>query len=98
MTDAREVIANTLRPAMWEPLPNKMADAILSALNAAGYKVVGRTASDEMLHAYYACMEGSHPTAKMNPSKYLVHNLKASKRWAAMFDAAPPVTKGEEQI
>lgn len=63
-------------------------DAILSALDAAGYAVVPKEPTEEMLRAYYQCMEGTHPTARMNPDKYLTHNLKANTRWRAMLTAA----------
>jgi len=64
------------------------ADDILAALDAAGFAIVPKVATDEMMRAYYSCMEGTHPTARMNPDKYLTHNLKAGKRWAAMLKAA----------
>lgn len=67
---------------------HKKADAILSALDAAGYAVVPVEPTEEMLRAYYQCMEGTHPTARMNPDKYLTHNLKANTRWRAMLTAA----------
>jgi hypothetical protein len=71
-------------------------ETAVAFLAAAGFKVLGREPTEEMMRAYYTCMEGSHPTAKMNPNKYLTHNLKARKRWSAMFDAAPPqASRGE---
>lgn len=72
------------------------ADKILAALAAAGFKVLSREPTEEMLKAYYDALHGSHPTAKMNPAKALVdHHIKANKRWRAMFDAAAPTKGGE---
>ena len=83
MTDARTVIAIEIAEddGSWSngiPAALVKADAILSALNAAGYKVVGREPTEAMVDA----TEGVGP--------------EVEDTWRAMFDAVPPVTKGEK--
>lgn len=61
----------------------------LAALSAAGFVVVPREPTEEMIKAYYHAMDGTHPTAKMNPRKALVdHHIKAQKRYRSMLSAA----------
>jgi hypothetical protein len=73
---------------------NDHADEVIARLAAQGFAIVPKVATDEMMRAYYSCMEGTHPTARMNPDKYLTHNLKAGKRWAAMLKAAKEAVPG----
>lgn len=94
MKCARDVIADCLWHEFGDTASLREADAILAALNQVGFAIVPKVATDEMLRAYYTCMEGTHPTARMNPDKYLTHNLKAGKRWAAMLKAAKEAVPG----
>ncbi len=96
MTEARDVIAQELHPVACSGcrMCRAYAEKILSALDAAGFAIVPKVATDEMMRAYYSCMEGTHPTARMNPDKYLTHNLKAGKRWAAMLKASKEAVPG----
>ena len=65
------------------------ATVALAALSGAGFAVVPREPTEEMIKAYYHAMDGTHPTAKMNPRKALVdHHIKAQKRYRAMLSAA----------
>ena len=97
MTNAREVIASTVIGELHSVLGDVKhqlrmtetgADAIIAALKAAGLVIVPVEPTEGVLRAYYQCMIGTHPKAEMNPDKYLVHNLKAKKRWRAMVEAA----------
>lgn len=71
------------------------ADAILSALESAGYVVVPKEPTERMLKAYYDCMDKPKPpsprnkaTTMMNPNKFLQHTHKATVRYKAMLLAA----------
>lgn len=69
------------------------ADAMLAALEAGGFAVVPKEPTEEMFKAYYHAMDGTHPTATMNPKRALVqHHIKARKRWSAMLAAIPAPT------
>lgn len=94
MADAREVIANVY---VWEDrkIGEAVADAILSALSAAGLKVVGLEPSKAALAVGAQALIDSQP-----------HNgvpqlavFPAYEIWFAMvhaYDAAPP-TQGEKK-
>ena len=91
MTEARDVIEREVE--IWTVRHDVsdfsgVGDACLTALREAGFAVVPVEPTEAMLRAYYQCMIGTHPKAAMNPDKYLVHNLKAKKRWFAMLKAA----------
>ncbi|NBW15010.1 MAG: hypothetical protein EBR82_44115 [Caulobacteraceae bacterium] len=85
---ARDVIAGHFKWYTHDEFPSYGdADNIIRKLDAEGFVIVPKVPTEDMLRAYYQCMIGTHPKAEMNPDKYLVHNLKARKRWFAMLAA-----------
>lgn len=97
MTDksAREVIAGAVLSVCSDGNSDnkRVASDILAALEAGGFAVVPKEPTEEMFKAYYHAMDGTHPTATMNPKRALVqHHIKARKRWSAMLAAIPAPT------